>query len=688
MRPNYRVSSLAVLLIACGSATEGPRERANQTATDSQASSSCLEATSTGGWLSGSIGSEPQSHFMLELDATPNTSNEDSLFGLAHAEPSTYSDLAAIVRFNPDGKIDARDADAYRAVTDVPYVAAQPYHLSFDVDTYHHTYSLLATNGSDGGYIAQNFAYRSEQANADGLSFFGLKVDDGGPLDVCNVNSVTQICTSTAAGDGFVNLAFPAQSTFVKLEFDATPGGSNVDTVLGVSRDAISEFNDIAVAVRFNPDGRIDARDGDAYREVDPNMASYVAGQSYHFELFIDIVGHTYVVVVNHSNIGQNFAFRSQQAFVESLGNFVVEADAGSVSDCSLAIHPADGAIYVHPTSDTKPVPPNIVPLSSGRFLSSDDTQTVLYDPTGFVTNQTLPFPGPLASDAAGEVYRTGVFSGTVDEGTGPLTSAGGNDAFIVKYDQYSLRPVWSKRFGGTNDDTVGPPIVNARGDVLVVLDGALMRLDANGNVVYDSVAVPANAHLALDPNGNVFTNADDPSSQALAISKLDPNGNPLWTQTMPFTRGGGEIEAIAADTTGGVVFAGEIDGLFAFPDGSLFGIEAGEDGDETFVAKLDANGARVYASGTNSSDFEGLAVDGLGNAAVSGTHTNGFDAALDEFGPTGAPVRSFSETLLGQTFFGLGRMPVIADPAGPLYWALWIGPGEYPTFFVKLDAP
>jgi hypothetical protein len=649
-----------------------------------------LEATSTSGWVSGSIGSEPSGHFMLELDATPNTADEDSLVGLAQVNPSTYSDLAAIVRFNPDGMIDARDADAYRAVTNVPYVAGQPYQLSFDVDTYDHTYSLLATNGSYGGYIAQSFAYRTEQASANGLGFFGMKVDGGGPLDVCNVNSVSQLCTSTDASDGFVNLAFPSQSTFVKLEFDATPGGSNVDALLGVASYGGSDitYNDIAAAVRFNPDGRIDARDGDAYREIDPNMASYVAGQSYHFELFIDIVGHTYVVVVDHSSIGQNFAFRSQQAFVESLENFVVEADAGSVSDCSLAIHPAEGAIYIHPTSDTKPVPPNIVPLSSGRFLSSNDKQTVLYDPTGFVTNQTFPFPGPLASDAAGEVYRTGVFSGTVDEGTGPLASAGGNDAFIVKYDQSSFRPVWSKRFGGTEDDTVGPPIVNARGDVLVVLDGALMRLDSDGNVLFDSVAVPANAHLALDPNGNVFTNADDPSARALAISKLDPNGNPLWTQVMPFTRGGGEIDAIAADATGGVVFAGEIDGLFTFPDGSLFGIEAGEDGDETFVAKLDANGARVYASATNSSDFEGLAVDGLGNAAVSGTHTNGFDAALDEFGPTGQPVRSFSETLLGQTFFGLGRMPVIADPAGPLYWALWIGPGEYPTFFAKLDAP
>jgi hypothetical protein len=688
MRPNYRVSSLAALLIACGGTpTESTKERAEQAATQAEGETSCLDATSTSGWVSGGIGAPP-SHFTWELDVTPSTTGEDALVGLAHDSPASYSDLAAIVRFNSEGKLDARDGSVYRAVTEFAYEPGAAHHLTFDVDSYRRTYSVLAMRGTQGAYIARDFEYRTEQANADGLSFFGAKVDDGGPLELCNFALQGGACTTANETDGFVNVAFPPQSTFVTLAFDATPSSANGDTVLGVSAQAASGFSDIAAAVRFNPDGRIDARDGDAYRDVDPYAPAYTAGRTYHVELFLDVVGHSYSVVIDRSRIAHGLGFRTSQASVSTLGNFVIKSDSASVTSCGLGYTPARDAVYVHSSAaDGAPTSARVIPLPDGRFLSASTTQTMVYDTRG-LPSTSLPFSGSLAADAAGNVFRLDTFSGTVDEGTGPLTSAGGQDVVIVRYDA-AFQPVWSKRFGGPDDDVGSALTVNARGDVLFVLNGSLVRLDTNGNVVYDSVAVSPGSMVALDPSGNVFTSNDPPVSGALSINKRDVSGAVLWTQVMPFVEGGGNMEGLAADSTGGVVFSGLIQGRFAFPDGSTFKFDAGENGQQTYIAKLDGNGARVYANATGVSYFGALTVDGLGNAAVSGTHVNAFAARIDEYGPTGALVREISgASVLGQAELGFGSA-VKADHAGNLYWSFQHGVStDYGAFFVKLNAP
>jgi hypothetical protein len=639
--------------------------------------------------VSGSIGSPPSS-FVLELDAVPGTSSEDALVGLAPARPATYGDLAAIARFNSAGKLDARDGDVYRAVTDVTYEPGASQHLTFEVDTYAHTYSLRATRDARGGYVARDFHYRTEQANASDLPYLGLKVDAGGPVDVCDVNLVAHACTPADEGDGFVNLAFEPQASFVTLSFDATPNGSNVDTILGASAQAASSFDDVAAAVRFDPDGRIDARDGDVYADFEPPL-SYAAGQTYHFDLMLDVVGHAYTVAVDASRVG-HFAFRTAQSQVTSLGNFVVESDGGAVTSCALDIAPARNAIYMH----SMPSPAHVLPLPDGRFVDYDASTTVVYDERG-VPSTTLSLAGPapadvaMRTDAAGDLYRLGSFSGTVDYGTGPLVSAGGVDAYVVKYDA-AFDPVWSRRVGGPTDDTpeTYTLTVNPRGDVLFVLDtNRLVRLDPDGNLAYDDVTIPPDTELALDANANVFTTNDPPAAQGLSITKRDASGTPLWTQVMPIVSGGANIERLAADSTGGVVFAGKIQGEFAFPDGSTFWFDAGEDGAQTYIAKLSDSGARVYANATEISELEGLGADGLGNAAVSGTHVNAFVPRLEEYGPTGDLVREVSTAdLLGLYDLGFGDA-VTADPSGNLYWSLRPGVStDYGTFFVKLRSP
>lgn len=61
-------------------------------------------------------------------------------------------------------------------------------------------------------------------------------------------------------------------------------------------------------------------------------------------------------------------------------------------------------------------------------------------------------FGNAVALDANANVLITGSFTGTVNFGGGPLTSAGGADGFLVKLNSDGDH-VWSRRFGGLLDD-------------------------------------------------------------------------------------------------------------------------------------------------------------------------------------------------------------------------------------------
>ena len=684
-KADCRVSSLVALLLACGcTTTEGIRDRSEDVATHTEADApSCTTATATSGFGGGSLA--PHSgRIRVDLDATPGSSPGDALVGLAEFAPLTYADLAAIARFNVEGNIDARDGSSYRATTVVPYEAGRTHRLRFEIDTAAHRYSLIDLQGSGGPFIADDFAFRSEQNNADGIGAFGMKVDEGEQLSVCNVLIADSSCTAARPHEGFVNSAFSPQQSFVTVGFDATPSAAGMDAVLGVSAGEASSFDDVAAAVRFNPDGNVNVRDGDTYR-TSSGPVTYAAGTTYHFLLLIDVASHRYSVLLNGDRIAEDFAFRTPQAGVGSLDNFVLESDAdtGTVLGCNWSIAPARDAVYVHATHEPAAT---LVPLPDGRLLMVEESRTLVLDTAGVVSG-TLPFTGPVAVDGAGHLYRTGVFSGTFDAGTGPLTSAGGNDGYLVEYDT-AMNPVHSARFGGEGDDTISSPRVNARGDVLFVLDGQAVRLDAERSVAYDAVPIADTARLALDANGNVFVSENPHVAGQLSVTKLGPNGDALWTHDMPILSGSVNLGALAADATGGVVFAGEIQGKFDLGGPWPFAIIAGEDGPQTYIAKLDGDGGYVYANATNVSDLRDLGVDALGNTAVWGTHVNPFRARVNEYGPSGEFVREVSaESLVPPLPFGVGPDAVI-DSAGNVYLRFALGPQEIGRFLAKVRAP
>src|ERR1700756_5471296 len=72
-----------------------------------------------------------------------------------------------------------------------------------------------------------------------------------------------------------------------------------------------------------------------------------------------------------------------------------------------------------------------------------------------------------IAADTNGNIYVAGSFRGTVGFGSTNLTSAGGSDIFVAKFDN-SGNLQWIQQAGGTNNDQGAAVAVDASGNVFV----------------------------------------------------------------------------------------------------------------------------------------------------------------------------------------------------------------------------
>lgn len=233
--------------------------------------------------------------------------------------------------------------------------------------------------------------------------------------------------------------------------------------------------------------------------------------------------------------------------------------------------------------------------------------------------------PLAVTTDGIGNVYVAGNFRGTADFDPGPtsflLTSAGRNDAFVVKLDSAG-NLVWALRFGGPGFDS-------ARA---IGLDGA-------GNVHTTGVF---RATADFDPGPRVVSLTSLSAWGSVAfISKLDADGDFLWARALQaanFSSGTG----VAIDGAGHVVSTGSFTGTTDFDPGvgtmSLTPVGS----NDAYVWKLDADGALVWARSFGGSSFdigEGLAVDASDNVYTCGHFrlTTDFDPGVGTVNLTSA---------------------------------------------------
>ncbi len=274
-----------------------------------------------------------------------------------------------------------------------------------------------------------------------------------------------------------------------------------------------------------------------------------------------------------------------------------------------------------------------------------------------------------VAVDASGNVYTTGLFSGTVDFDPGPgtvnLTAFGSNaDIFVQKLDSTG-NLVWAKRMGGTFSDYGYGIAVDASGNVYTTglfsstadfdpgagifnltpsgsTDIFVQKLDFAGNFVWakrmGGTAADEGLEIAVDGPGNIYctgifsgtadfdpgagvTNLTSVGNRDIYVQKLDSTGNFQWAKSM-----GSSLQdsgnGIAVDGSGNVYTTGSFQGTADFDPGAGVMNVTSAGSFDIFVQKLDASGNFVWAKvmgGTGSDGGIGIAVDGSGNAHATG---------------------------------------------------------------------
>lgn len=123
--------------------------------------------------------------FTAEFEATPSRAKMDGIVGASYGPASAYAALAAAVRFNNAGRIDARNGGAFSATASIPYSAKTVYRFRLVVDVVAHRYSAYVRQGAGAEQlIASKLAFRTEQAKVAQLNNVGFYASSGS-LTVC-----------------------------------------------------------------------------------------------------------------------------------------------------------------------------------------------------------------------------------------------------------------------------------------------------------------------------------------------------------------------------------------------------------------------------------------------------------------------------------------------------------------------
>jgi len=200
------------------------------------------------------------------------------------------------------------------------------------------------------------------------------------------------------------------------------------------------------------------------------------------------------------------------------------------------------------------------------------DGNNLWYNDYGDYYNQAW---ATVAADGSGNAVLTGYFFGTVDFGGGPLTSAGGSDLFVVKFDANGAH-LWSQRFGDEEFQSGGP----------IAADDL------------DHIVITGGLYGTLDFGGGPLTSA---GANDVFVAIFDSGGDHLWSGRF------GDVDeqygtSVAAYGAGNIVLTGVLAGTANFGGGPL--TSAGSD--DIFVAKFSEEPLPVLITSFNATPRKG----------------------------------------------------------------------------------
>lgn len=271
--------------------------------------------------------------FTAVFSGTPSGNDINTVMGLSDGAQSAYTGLAAIVRFNPSGDIDAYNGTAYSAASTIPYTGGQMYTFEFDVNTAAQTYTVWVTPvGGTKTLVGLNFAFRTSAPTLNNLSLYAQV----GTNNVCGFTLNTATPTCQSASSTWNNTSITSEAASFTATYVATPSANDINTVVGLSDGAQTAYTSLAAIARFNPTGDIDAYNGTGYSAA--NTIPYSGGTPYAFEFVVNVPSQTYTVYVTPQGgtttlVGQNYSFRTSASL---LNNLSLYAQVGSNNVCSF----------------------------------------------------------------------------------------------------------------------------------------------------------------------------------------------------------------------------------------------------------------------------------------------------------------------------------------------------------------
>jgi hypothetical protein len=200
------------------------------------AGQSCLSSSSA--WTNSSFAKQTGS-FTVSFDAMPSVSPANSIVGVSSGSANEYTDLAASIRFNPTGTIDARNGSNFTAASSVNYSGRTNYHFTLNINVSNHTYSAYVLVGSSTITLGTNMKFRTEQASVSSLSNVAA-VTSQGAISACNISM-----SSTSASSGGT-LALTASTTALTFGSVAVSSSSQQNITLtnsGSSNVTISKVS-------------------------------------------------------------------------------------------------------------------------------------------------------------------------------------------------------------------------------------------------------------------------------------------------------------------------------------------------------------------------------------------------------------------------------------------------------------
>lgn len=200
--------------------------------------------------------------------------------------------------------------------------------------------------------------------------------------------------------------------------------------------------------------------------------------------------------------------------------------------------------------------------------------------------------------DSSGNVIVTGRFESTVTFSTTMLTSKGGSDIFVAKYNSNGGF-LWARQISSLSNDDYGYSVAtNPSNDVFVTGTFGLTATIEGGGITKTLISA---------------------GSEDIFVVKYDTNGQPQWAKQAgginSFDRG----YDIIVDQAGNSYVLGLFQGIATFDSIQL--TSAG--GIDMFIAKYDINGNLTWIKqvGTSGSDDEGFGItmDTISNTLITG---------------------------------------------------------------------